>query len=88
MNHSKDVVMKRNVLSRWWIDLPCYFFAVMVVQALLRAAGMEAFASTANFSFARFAIWACCFYVVERVIKFALWAAVLAVAPQRAGEMP
>jgi hypothetical protein len=88
MNHSKAVVMKRNLPNRWWIDLPSYFFAVLIVQALLRSAGMGDFTSTANFSFARFAIWACCFYAVERVIKFALWAAVLVVAPERAREMP
>lgn len=80
--------MKKKTEHRWWIDMPCCFCAVLIVQALLRAAGVDDSVPGAGFSFARLAVWACCFYVVERIITFALWAAVLAVAPERADEMP
>jgi hypothetical protein len=80
--------MKKNLAKRWWIDVPCYFCAILITQALLRAAGVEGFTPGAGFSFASFAVWACCFYVVERIIRFALWAVVLMIAPGPAAEMP
>jgi hypothetical protein len=79
--------MKNKFGQRWWIDLPCLFCAILIVRALLHAAGVEHFTPGAGFSPAGFAVWACCFHVVERIIRFALWAAVLAVAPDRAAEM-
>lgn len=80
--------MKKNLATKWWIELPCCFCAVLIVQALLRAAGVEDSIRSAGFSLARLAVWACCFYVVERSIKFALWTIVLAVAPEKARDMP
>lgn len=77
--------MKKKLATKWWIDMPCYFCAILIVQALLRAAGVEDSELGAGFSLARLAVWACCLYVVERIIKFALWAVVLVVAPERAG---
>ena len=80
--------MKKNFATRWWIELPCYICAFLIVQAWLRAAGMEDSVLGAGFSLARLAVWACCMYVVERILRFALWAVVLVVAPERAAEMP
>jgi hypothetical protein len=79
--------MKTKLATKWWIDMPCYFGAVLIVQALLRAAGVEDSVLGAGFSLARLAVWACCLYVVERIIKFALWAVVLVVAPERADSI-
>jgi hypothetical protein len=84
----KDNDMKRNFLNKWWIDMPCFFCAFMIVQALLRAAGVEDSVFSGGFSLARLAVWACCFYVVERIIKFAVWAVMLVVVPERAAKMP
>jgi hypothetical protein len=80
----KDIDLKKKFATRWWIDMPCYCCAILIVQALLRAAGLEDSVLGAGFSLARLAVWACCFYVVERIIRFALWAVVLVVAPERA----
>jgi len=83
----KDIDMKKHFATQWWIDLPCYICAFLIVQALLRAAGLEDSVLGAGFSLARLAVWACCMYVVERMVKFALWAVVLVVAPERAGDI-
>ncbi|WP_322404118.1 hypothetical protein [Massilia luteola] len=80
--------MKKNLATKWWIELPCCVCAVLIVQGWLQAAGVDDSALHGGFSFARLAVWACCFYVVERIIKFALWAIVLAIAPGKAGDMP
>lgn len=88
MHPSKNAAMKKKFVDRWWIDLPCYACTFLIVQALLRAAGVGGIPSLAEHSFAKFVVWGCCFYVVERAIKFVLWLAVLVAAPERAGEMP
>ena len=79
--------MKKKLATKWWIDMPCYICAILIVQALLRAAGVEDSVLGAGFSLAGLAVWACCLYVVERIIKFALWAVVLVVAPERADSI-
>jgi hypothetical protein len=79
--------MRKKIEKTWWIDLPCYACAILIVRALLHAAGVEHFTPGAGFSPAGFVVWACCFHVVERIVRFVLWAAVLAVAPDRAAEM-
>jgi hypothetical protein len=80
----KDIDMKKNFANKWWVNMLCYSCAILIVQALLRAAGVEDSVFGAGFSLARLAVWACCLYVVERIIRFALWAVVLVVAPGRA----
>jgi hypothetical protein len=79
--------VKKTFATKWWIDMPCYFCAILIVQALLRAAGVEDSVLGAGFSLAKLAVWACCLYVVARIIKFALWAVVLVVAPERAADI-
>jgi hypothetical protein len=67
--------------------MPCYVCAILIVQTLLRAAGAEDSELGAGFSLARLAVWACCLYIVERIVKFALWAVVLVVAPERTADI-
>lgn len=80
--------MKKRFGKYWWIELPCFFCAMAIVDVLLKAAGLDDALPGHGTSLAQFAVWACCLFTVERALRFALWAAVLAVAPARAADMP
>ncbi|MCS0614736.1 hypothetical protein NX783_18495 [Massilia kyonggiensis] len=80
--------MKKLHRKYWWVELACLMCAIFLVNALLRAAGLEAALPGTGSSLARFAVWACCLFAVERALRFALWAVVAVVAPARAADMP
>jgi hypothetical protein len=80
--------MKKALKKYWWVELLCFVCAMSVVNALLRAAGLDAALPGHGSSLAQLAGWACCLFAVERALRFALWAVVAVVAPARAAEMP
>jgi hypothetical protein len=63
---------------RWWFEAPCLLVAVLLVQSLLAAAGLNGGDSTV----ARAAVWVLCFSSAYRVISFSAWLAVVVLWPQ------
>ena len=80
--------MKRRLEKYWWIELPCFFCAMVLVEVLLRAADLEDAVPGHGSSFAQFAVWACCVFAVDRLLRFALWAVVVMIRPKRAADLP
>ena len=80
--------MKKPHKKYWWVELACFMCAMFLVDALLRAAGMDAALPGRGSSLAPLAVWTCCLFAVDRALRFALWAVVVVVAPARAAEVP
>lgn len=80
--------MTKRFKKYWSAELPCFYIAMSLADALLRAAGVHDALPGHGSSLAQVAVWACCVFAVDRALRFALWALVLAVAPARAADMP
>ena len=71
--------MTTRLEKRWWFELVCTVGAALAVQWLVQAAGIAPAGSKA----AQMLVWCCCFFTLQRLLSFALWLLVLAVAPRR-----